>query len=406
MRKYFYKAASLKGEHITGEETAEDEKGLAKALHEKGFVLTEAKEQGKKHFSFSIDLSSNLFGVTLVEKLMFVRNLRVMIGAGVALPKALEILSEQVKSKKFKATVLDMRDQVFQGKLLSQTMERHEEIFSELFQNMVKVGEESGTLEEVLSQLALQLEKEHELSSQIIGALLYPAVVVFAMFGIGMLMLIMVVPKLAETFKDLGVQLPITTRFVIGFGKLLSEKWFIVFPALAVLFGACIRAARAKKGKRLLDFIFLKLPLFSSMVQKANSAVTLRTLSSLIASGVPIVRALEITSHVVSNSFYQEALQDASKEVAKGAKISDSLARSKHLYPTLIIQMVQVGEETGESSQVLSKLAEFFEEEVTQVTKNLASVVEPLLMLFIGAVVGFFAVSMIQPMYSILNSVK
>ncbi|MDO8577310.1 MAG: type II secretion system F family protein [Candidatus Wildermuthbacteria bacterium] len=406
MKKYFYKAASFAGEHVTGEEAAEDEKELAKALHERGFVLTEAKEQGRKRFSFSLDFSSNLFGVTLIEKLMFVRNLKVMIGAGVALPKALEILSEQVKSKKFKTAVLDMQEQVFQGKLLSQTMESHKEIFPELFQNMVKVGEESGTLEEVLSQLALQLEKEHELQSQIMGALLYPAVVVSAMFGIGILMLILVVPKLADTFKDLGVQLPVTTRFVIGFGKLLSEKWFIVFPAFAVFFGACVRALHTRRGKRFLDILFLKLPLLSSMVQKTNSAVTLRTLSSLIASGVPIVRALEITSHVVGNSFYQEALQDTAKEVAKGAKISDSLARSKHLYPTLIIQMVQVGEETGESSQVLSKLAEFFEEEVTQVTKNLASVIEPLLMLLIGAVVGFFAVSMIQPMYSILNSVK
>ncbi|OHA68322.1 MAG: hypothetical protein A3A27_02665 [Candidatus Wildermuthbacteria bacterium RIFCSPLOWO2_01_FULL_47_18] len=406
MPKYFYKAASFQGEHITGEETAEDEKGLAKVLRERGFVLTEAKERGKKRFSFSIDFSANLFGVTLVEKLMFVRNLKVMIGAGVSLPKALEILSEQVKSKKFKTAVLNMREQVFQGKLLSQAMEGHGEVFSELFQNMVKVGEESGTLEEVLSQLALQLEKEHELRSQITGALLYPAVVVSAMLLIGILMLVMVVPKLAATFKDLGVSLPVTTRFVIAFGKLLSEKWYLVFPVFAVLFGVALRALRTSAGKRLWDTISLKLPLFSAMIQKTNSAVTLRTLSSLIASGVPIVRALEITSHVVGNSFYQEALQEVAKDVAKGAKISDSLARAKHLYPTLIIQMVQVGEETGESAQVLSKLAEFFEEEVTQVTKNLASVIEPLLMLLIGAVVGFFAVSMIQPMYSLLNSVK
>src|SRR3989338_426855 len=406
MPKYFYKAASFQGEHITGEETAEDEKGLAKVLRERGFVLTEAKERGKKRFSFSIDFSANLFGVTLVEKLMFVRNLKVMIGAGVSLPKALEILSEQVKSKKFKTAVLNMREQVFQGKLLSQAMEGHGEVFSELFQNMVKVGEESGTLEEVLSQLALQLEKEHELRSQITGALLYPAVVVSAMLLIGILMLVMVVPKLAATFKDIGVSLPVTTRFVIAFGKLLSEKWYLVFPVFAVLFGVALRALRTSAGKRLWDTISLKLPLFSAMIQKTNSAVTLRTLSSIIASGVPIVRALEITSHVVGNSFYQEALQEVAKDVAKGAKISDSLARAKHLYPTLIIQMVQVGEETGEIAQVLSKLAEFFEEEVTQVTKNLASVIEPLLMLLIGAVVGFFAVSMIQPMYSLLNSVK
>ena len=138
MPKYFYKAASFQGEHITGEETAEDEKGLAKVLRERGFVLTEAKERGKKRFSFSIDFSANLFGVTLVEKLMFVRNLKVMIGAGVSLPKALEILSEQVKSKKFKTAVLNMREQVFQGKLLSQAMEGHGEVFSELFQNRIR----------------------------------------------------------------------------------------------------------------------------------------------------------------------------------------------------------------------------------------------------------------------------
>src|SRR3990167_5541172 len=400
MPKYFYKAASFQGEHITGEETAEDEKGLAKVLRERGFVLTEAKERGKKRFSFSIDFSANLFGVTLVEKLMFVRNLKVMIGAGVSLPKALEILSEQVKSKKFKTAVLNMREQVFQGKLLSQAMEGHGEVFSELFQNMVRVGEESGTLENVLSQLALQLEKEHELRTQITGALLYPAIIVVAMVGIGILMLVTVVPKLAQTFKELGVELPFTTRLVINTGTFLSQKWYFAFPALLALLFLALRSLGTKKGKRIMDAFMLKAPLLSDLVRKTNSATTLRTLSSLIATGVPIVRGLEITSRVVGNVFFGEALEQAAKEVAKGAKVSDSLAKHEKLYPILVTQMVSVGEETGESSEILAKLAEFYEEEVTQVTKNLASVIEPLLMLVIGGVVGFFAVSMISPMYS------
>lgn len=405
MPKYFYQAASFEGLHVTGEEEAKDERELAKSLHEKGFVLTSAKQENVKHFSFSLDLSSNLFGVTLTEKLMFVRNLRVLIGAGVSLPKSLEILSQQVKSRSFKNALVNMRDQVLQGKVLSSAMEAHSEIFSELFQNMVKVGEESGTLENVLTQLTLQLEKEHELRSKVTGALLYPAVIVVAMIGIGFLMLITVVPKLAKTFEDLGAKLPFTTQLVINFGVFLSEKWFIVFPILFIVLGVAFRALRTQKGKRFLDILFLKAPLVSSLSQKTNSAVALRTLSSLIATGVPIVRALEITSRVAGNSFYRESLEAASKDVAKGIKISDSL-RAFNFYPSLVIQMLQVGEETGESASVLAKLAEFYEEEVTQVTKNLASIIEPLLMLIIGAVVGFFAISMISPMYSLLNSVK
>lgn len=406
MAKYFYQAVSQQGQNQTGEEIAQDEKELAKILHEKGLVLISAKPAEKRGFSLKFDLSQDIFGIPLAEKLMFVRNLRVMVASGVALPKALDILSQQVRSGMFKKAVIDMKESVVRGKALSQTLEEHSEIFSELFSNMVKVGEESGTLESVLNQLALQLEKEHELKAQITGALLYPAVVVLAMAGIGVLMLVVVVPKLAQTFKDLGVQLPFTTRLVITTGTFLSQRWYVAFPALFVLVGIFFRLLKTKRGKRVLDTFLLKAPLLSDLVRKTNSATTLRTLSSLIASGVPIVRALEITSRVVGNSFFREALEACSKEVSKGAKVSESLDKQNHAYPPLVIQMMSVGEETGESSEVLAKLAEFYEEEVTQITKNLASVVEPLLMLVIGAAVGFFAISMISPMYSLLNSIQ
>ena len=235
---------------------------------------------------------------------------------------------------------------------------------------------------------------------------MYPAIIVVAMISIGILMLVTVVPKLAQTFKELGVELPFTTRLVINTGTFLSQKWYFAFPALLALLFLAFRSLGTKKGKRIMDAFMLKAPLLSDLVRKTNSATTLRTLSSLIATGVPIVRGLEITSRVVGNVFFGEALEQAAKEVAKGAKVSDSLAKHEKLYPILVTQMVSVGEETGESSEILAKLAEFYEEEVTQVTKNLASVIEPLLMLVIGGVVGFFAVSMISPMYSLLNSIK
>ncbi|OHA64119.1 MAG: hypothetical protein A2842_02400 [Candidatus Wildermuthbacteria bacterium RIFCSPHIGHO2_01_FULL_48_25] len=406
MPTYFYTAVSQAGESKTGYQEAKDEKELASLLRQQGFVLTSAKTKESKGFSFRFDLSADVFGIPLEEKLMFVRNLRVMVGAGVALPKSLDILSQQVRSKTFKKAVLDMKEKIVQGKALSQTLDEHPEIFSELFANMVRVGEESGTLENVLSQLALQLEKEHELRTQITGALLYPAIIVVAMIGIGILMLVTVVPKLAQTFKELGVELPFTTRLVINTGTFLSQKWYFAFPALLALLFLAFRSLGTKKGKRIMDAFMLKAPLLSDLVRKTNSATTLRTLSSLIATGVPIVRGLEITSRVVGNVFFGEALEQAAKEVAKGAKVSDSLAKHEKLYPILVTQMVSVGEETGESSEILAKLAEFYEEEVTQVTKNLASVIEPLLMLVIGGVVGFFAVSMISPMYSLLNSIK
>lgn len=407
MPKYFYTAKSFKGEARSGVLEVKDKKELSRILHQQDLVLISASLEEEKIKKGKLEISLPIFrGVSLTEKMMFARNLQVMIAAGISLPRSLTILAAQTKNKNFQKALLDILEGVTQGKSFSESLRKYPQIFPELFVSMIKVGEEAGTLEEVLKNLTYQMEREHDLRSKITGAMMYPAVIICAMIGIGVLMLIMVVPKLAETFEELEIELPITTRFVIGIGTFLAEKWFLLPVIILVLFLFLRTISRTKTGKRLFDKLILKFPIISSIVKKTNSAQTVRTLSSLITSGIPIVQALEIVSGSLGNFYFKEAMTKAKEEVKKGGKLSEALKPYQNLYPLLVIQMIEVGEETGQTSDILRKLADFFEEEVTLATKNLSSLIEPLLMLLIGGAVGFFAISMIQPMYSMLGAIK
>jgi type IV pilus assembly protein PilC len=338
--------------------------------------------------------------------MMFTRNLQVMVSAGISLPRAIRTLSLQTKNKNFQQILLEVAEEINKGNSLSDALIKYPNFFSELFQSMIKVGEESGTLEEVLKVLTRQMERDYELKSKIKGALIYPAVIVCAMIGIGVLMLVMVVPKLAATFEELGAELPPTTRFVIGLGTFLAQKWFIVILIIAIVVFILRLSLKTKNGKKILDGLVLKLPAISSLIKKTNSASTSRTLSSLISSGVPLLRSLEIISGTLGNFYFHQAIADSIEKVRKGQKLSEALSSYQNLYPPLVIQMLEVGEETGETAEILGKLSDFFEDEVANTTKNLSAVIEPVMMLLIGGAVGFFAISMIQPMYSMLGAIK
>jgi type IV pilus assembly protein PilC len=403
MPKYFFVAKSFEGQTKTGEREAKDIHQLASTLRQEGLILIRAEVEKEKR-KFQISFPS--FGIPLSEKLFFTRNLEVMISAGIPLPRAIFSLKEQAKNKRFKKALEKIEEDIKKGTKFSDAISEFPQIFNEFYQSMVKVAEETGNLEEVLGILARQMEKENEMKSKIIGALIYPAVVVLAMVGIGILMLIMVVPKLAETFKELEVELPLTTKIVIGLGDFLSQKWYLFFGILFFSIFIFFQILKTKIGKKIFDKISLKIPIISGLIQKTNSASTARNLSSLISGGVSLPRALEITANTLGNVFYKEALFSAVERVKKGEKLSLALKPYQKIYPLTLIQMIEVGEETGETSEVLLKLAEFYEEEVSNVTKNLVSVIEPVLMLFIGGVVGFFAVSMVQPMYSMLGAIK
>jgi len=384
---------------------AEDKRGLARALRKEDYILVSAtsEEETKKKLSF--DVLSKIRGISLKEKLMFTRNLKVMIGAGTPLPRALNTLSSQANSAKLKKILEEIADRITKGERFSQTLASYPEVFSELYVSMIEVGEETGELERILDNLAFQMKRSHELRAEVKGAMIYPAVIISAMIGIGILMLVMVVPKLAETFEELNIELPASTRFVIGIGNFLSDNSLIGLLIIILLVVLIKIALSTESGQKVKDTVSLKIPIISSVVTKTNSAATARTLSILIDSGVPMVKSLNILSNSLSNFYFQEAMDSAAKEVKRGRRISEALTPYENIYPALVIEMLKVGEETGETTEVLQKLADFFEEEVTRTTKNLTSVIEPVLMIIIGAAVGFFAISMIRPMYSMLGSI-
>ncbi len=405
MPSYSYIAKTFSGEKKTGILEAKNEHDLARVLRQEGYVLISAESDGKinkkRKFRLVIPFFNN---VSLPEKMIFTRNLQVMISAGISLPRALNTIASQTKSRKLKNALLGISEEITKGRSFSDALSEYLNIFSEVFASMVKVGEEAGTLEEVLGILTKQMERKYELESKIKGALIYPAVIIIAMIGIGVAMLILVVPKLADTFRELNIELPLTTRIVVASGTLLAKFWYLL-PIGIFLFIMLLRIIlRTTTGKLIFDSLFLKIPIISSIIIKTNSAYTVRTLGSLIASGVPIVRSLEITAGTLGNIYYKRAMTSASEQMKKGAKLSQLLDQYRNIYPSVLIQMMAVGEETGQMANMLQKLADFFEEEVANTTKNLSAVIEPVLMLIIGAVVGFFAISMIQPMYSMIQT--
>lgn len=407
MPKFSYIAKSFKGEEKSGIMEAKNERELAVVFHRDGYILIKAeqmeKETGKTKFKLSLPF---LGGVSLTEKVMFTRNLEVMIAAGIPLPRTLRTLAELTRSKKLKFALLAVEEEVTRGKNFSDSLASQPAIFPEMFTSIIKVGEESGTLEEVLRILTQQMEREHELKSKLLSALTYPAVIILAMLGVGFLMLVKVVPKLAETFDELGVELPATTKLVITIGTFLANFWYLI-PM--IILGAVVlikNAMKTKDGRKLIDTLGLKLPIISSLVIKTYSASMVRTLSSLISAGVPIVRSLEIISDSMGNFYYKEAMNEAAEKVRKGNKLSETLRKYNNIYPPLVNQMIGVGEETGQTSDVLRKLANFYDEEVANATKALASLIEPVIMIVIGAAVGFFAISMVQPMYSMMGAIK
>lgn len=401
MPRFKFKAKKISGEEIQETREAEDAFGLARVLRKEGYILIDSEEEGKKK---KLSLPSFFFGgVSLSEKIFFTRNLSVMMGAGLSLARALEVLSRQTRNKKFKKVILAVAESVSKGKNLSESLSEYKKIFSNLYIAMVKSGEKSGKMHESLRIVAGQMEKDFLLIKKVKGAMIYPAIVVVAMLIIGILMLIYVVPTLVATFEELGVELPMSTKIIIWLSKSLVANSFIILGGIVVLGVGIFYGFRLPAVKKINDDILLKLPLFSSILKKINSARTARTLSSLVGSGVDILTSLEITGEVLQNFRYKNVLIEAKASIQKGEPISASFKRAENIFPPIVGEMIAVGEETGKLSDMLLDLANFYEEEVASATKDIASVIEPVLMIIIGVAVGFFAISMIKPMYSMMG---
>ncbi|MGM0439195.1 MAG: type II secretion system F family protein [Patescibacteria group bacterium] len=398
MPQYYYTAKSKekKGE-ITDLEKAADKSELARKLKERDLFLIEAKEIKSKNFL--------PFGgkVSLEDKIFFTRNLQMMLSGGLSLSRSLRTISLQTKNEHLRSVLLEVREEVHKGTSFSEALEIHSDVFSDLFISIIKLSEKTGRIEENLNILINQFKKEYQLKSEVKGSLMYPFVIIFAMVLVGVAMLILVVPKLAQTFNSMQMDLPITTRFFIALGSFLANSWYLIPVIIAIFFAAIKTAANTEKGKKLIDSLLFKLPVVSSVIIKINSARIARTLHSLLSSGISIVDSLEIISENTSNIYFKEAMKEAKISIKKGDNLSESLKPHSDIFSFLLIQMIEVGEETGKTSEVLDETAEFLEEEVFSSLKNLTSIIEPALMIIVGVAVGFFAFSMLMPMYSLLE---
>jgi len=408
---YLYTAKDKKGRTQAGHLQATDQRELAAFLRNKELVLisaetADAKEESADKFSQkAIYVWRKLSRVSLVEKMVFSRHLSIMIESGLSLTQALQVLSEQSKSPKFKKIINQVEENIRQGESFANSLAKHPKVFNELYVNMIKVGETGGNLNETLKILSEQMRKDHELISRVRGAMMYPAVIVIAMVGIGILMMVMVVPKLTSIFSEINMDLPLSTQMIIVSSNFLRNNIILATVILIVLVILIKFSLKIKTVKQGLSKTYLLLPVFGSLIQKINSARFARTFSSLIESGLGIVESLQIVAGTLGNIRFKESLFDAAQQVQKGKPLSQILIKYEKLYPPMVIQMIAVGEETGNLADILKNMADFYEEEIDNITKNLSSIIEPIIMVVIGAAVGFFAISMIQPMYSMMEGI-
>jgi type IV pilus assembly protein PilC len=404
MPLYEYKAKKTDGQITSGTEQAKNEEDLAKKLHKKDLALVSIESGGGESKRRK---GIVLFGgkVKLTDKMMFTRHLAVMISTGFPFDKSLDVLSRQTKNEKFQGIIENIKERIVKGETFSEALKKHPKIFDELYVNMVAVGEETGTLKDVLNALADQMKKDNEVRGKVKGAMMYPAILVSLMTVVGLVMMVYILPKFSKMFKEMDIEISIITQIILGIGDYLATYWYLIPVVVAVFVFAILRFKKTKRGKEILDNFYLKAPVVGPLLKKLNTARTARIFSSLIKSGVPIVKSLNILSKTLTNKLYRDAIKKTADGVQRGKNLRECLKNSYNIYPHLFIQMLEVGEETGRLGEVLADIAEFYEGEVDTITKNLSSIIEPILMVIIGVAVAVFAISIVQPMYSMMGQI-
>ena len=405
MSHFIYKAKKPTGEIYKSEKDAQDRYELYRMLKESGEEVVDVQEKGAMGSFFKMPSLSISFlnKVKTQEKINFARNLGSMITAGLAMSRALSVMERQTKNKAMKDILISLQKDVSEGKTLSTAMSNYKNVFSPLFISMVSAGEQSGNLAESLKIVGLQMDKNYALQRRVKGAMMYPSIILIAMILIAILMLTYIVPTLMKTFTELKLDLPLSTKFVLFTSNMVRDHGLVVFLVIAVIIGAFVVWSKRASGKNIIHYAILKIPVVGGIIKEVNAARTARTLSSLLNSGVDVVESVRITKDVIQNVHYKEILERAGEAIKKGDPISKIFTENEKLYPLFLGEMMSVGEETGKIGEMLIGVAVFYEDDVEQKTKDMSTIIEPFLMVFIGAAVGFFAVAMISPMYSLVN---
>jgi type IV pilus assembly protein PilC len=399
---YSYSAINAQGLELNGELHAPDLAGAREQLRLRGLLASKLQELP----SAGDDTARNVFKKVKPKTLqIFSRQFATMIEAGLNVVQALVILEEQTEDMYFAAVVRELRADVEGGLLLSQAMQRHPKIFDRLFVSMVEAGEAAGILDEVLDRVALHIEKATQIKRRVKGAMLYPLMVLSFATVVLIGLLLFLVPVFVHIFSQLGGDLPKLTQYVVDVSNLLKEKWYIIFPGFGALIFGFFKWKKSESGRKQWDRFKLRVPKIGPVVLKVTMARFSRTLSTLVAAGVDIIQALEITGTTSGNWRVESALADVRAKVHEGVPIAQPLV-DNDIFPPMVSQMVKIGEETGELEKMLGKIADFYEDEVDAAIQSLTSIVEPLMMILVGCMVGVIVIAMYLPMFRMLSLVK
>lgn len=409
MAQFTYTGEDSSGKKVTNTVTATDRFNVYAIARDQGHTVSTIEESSRFDVKKMLNMERINYFLSRVksdELVMVTRNLGSMLTAGLTVSRALSVIERQSSNPRLKGVMKKVTESINQGNSFCDALKEFPEVFNDLYVAMVRAGEESGSLAETLQTLAIQMERSSNLKKKIKGAMIYPSIVITVMIVIGILMMIYVMPQITGVFKGMDKELPATTQFLIGLSDFLVNYTLLAMGGLLGTVVAVVYFLKSKIGKICTSWIIPRLPVIGPMAKEANSAATARTLSSLLKSGVDVLQAIEITEEVIQNVFYKKILKEAAQRVEKGTPLSETFIENKKLYPILVGEMILVGEETGQISGMLGELANFYETEVERKTKDLSTIIEPLLMVVIGGGVGFFALALIAPIYSISDGLK
>jgi type IV pilus assembly protein PilC len=389
-----------KGTIQTGEMTANSKEEVIAYLRKQNIVPTSITKKPKAIFELTPAKPKDR------DIVVFTRQFATMIDAGLPLVQALDILSKQTVNKTLAKVITSVKEDVEAGSTFADALKKHPRIFSELYANMVAAGEAGGILDTILNRLAIYIEKAMNLKKKVKGAMIYPSVVITVAILVIAIIMIVVVPTFARMFAQLGGVLPLPTRIVIGISNFIGGiGGLIVLASIIGIILAIIQIRRTEKGRDITDALLLKIPIIGILLQKVAIAKFTRTLGTLVGSGVPILDSLEITAKTAGNKVVEKAVYEVRKAVAEGKTLAEPLSKSK-VFPMMVTQMISVGESTGAVDTMLSKIADFYDDEVDNAVANLTSMLEPIMMVFLGGTIGFIVVSMYLPIFRLITLIK
>lgn len=398
MPTFEWKGRGRAGE-TAGVLVADTKDAVVATLRRQQIVVTAVKEKGK-------EIALPKFGGKVPPQLVaiFTRQFSVMIDAGLPLVQCLEILGSQQENKVFKRALIQVRQDVESGSNLADSMRKHPKIFNDLYTNMVAAGEAGGILDTILQRLSTYIEKAVKLNSQVKSAMIYPVAVISIACIVVAIILWKVIPVFAALFKSLGATLPLPTRVVIALSNFIAGYWWLIGGAIFAIVYSLRRYHETYKGKRVIDGFLLKLPIVGILLRKIAVARFCRTLATLTSSGVPILDGLTITARTAGNSIIEDAIMATRKSVEEGKTISEPLGDTD-VFPTMVVQMIAVGEQTGALDTMLAKIADFYEDEVDTAVAGLMKLLEPVLIAFLGVAIGGIVIAMYMPMFSLISQI-